>query len=239
MLMFLSSIHQRFGATDTITTTHFLKDGEANFIASRGGTFEMGFFSLGNSKNRYVGMWYKKISIRTVVWVANREAPLTSRTGILKVIEPGILVLLNGTNNVVWSTNTSSSVHNPVAQLLDSGNLVVKKAGDGNFNFLWQSFDHPTNTLLSGMKLGWNFITGREVYLSSWKSEEDPAPGDCTYRFDPFGYPQNFVRKGSEVTYRSGPWNGLRFGGAANTRVPIFYTYGVFSSKTQAYFLLK
>ncbi|XP_019229501.1 PREDICTED: G-type lectin S-receptor-like serine/threonine-protein kinase At4g27290 isoform X2 [Nicotiana attenuata] len=89
-----------------------------------------------------------------------------------------------------------SSVQNPVAQLLDSGNLVVKEAGGGNF--LWQSFDHPTDTLLPGMKLGWNFVTGREVYLSSWKNDEDPTPGDYTYHCDPSGYPQNFLKKGSD-----------------------------------------
>ncbi|MCE3215361.1 hypothetical protein HAX54_002090 [Datura stramonium] len=131
LLLCLYSIHHSCGATDTITTTHFLKD-DAATITSPGGIFEMGFFSPGNSENRYVGMWYKNISVRTVVWVANREAPLSSGSGILKVIKPGLLVLLNGTNNVVWSTNTSRSVQNPVAQLLDSGNLVVKQAGDDN-----------------------------------------------------------------------------------------------------------
>ncbi|MCE3215360.1 hypothetical protein HAX54_002089 [Datura stramonium] len=240
MLMFLySSIHLCFGATDKITTTHFLKDGEANFIASRGGTFEMGFFSPANSENRYVGMWYKNISVRTVVWVANRKVPLTSRTGILKIIEPGRLVLLNGTNDVLWSTNISRSVQNPIAQLLDSGNLVVKEAFDDTGNFLWQSFDHPTDTLLPGMKLGWNFVTGREVYLSSWKNEEDPAPGDYTYHCDPSGYPQNVMKKGSDVVYRSGPWNGRSFTGSQNSRECPFYTIGVFSSKTEVYFRYK
>ncbi|WMV39795.1 hypothetical protein MTR67_033180 [Solanum verrucosum] len=198
----------------------------------------MGFFSPGKSKNRYVGMWYKNISVRTVVWVANREAPLRSRNGMLKVIEPGILVLLNDTNNVVWSTNTSRSVQNPVAELLDSGNLVVKQSGHGvsDGNFLWQSFDHPTNTLLPGMKLGWNFVTGREVYLSSWKNEDDPTPGDYSYHCDPSGYPQNILKKGSNVIYRSGVWNSLRFGGARNSRDSTFYRYGIFSSKTEVYF---
>ncbi|MCD7459420.1 hypothetical protein HAX54_040877 [Datura stramonium] len=51
------------------------------------------------------------------------------------------------------------------------------------------------------MKLGRNFVTGREVYLSSWKNEEDPAPGNFTYHCDPSGYPQNFLKKGSEVVY--------------------------------------
>ncbi|PHT44251.1 G-type lectin S-receptor-like serine/threonine-protein kinase [Capsicum baccatum] len=235
MLIFLSSICQCFGVTsDAITTAHFLKDGEDNVVVSGGGIYELGFFSPGNSKNRYVGMWYKNIPVRKVVWVANREAPLTSRAGILKVVEPGILVLVNGTNNVVWSTNTSRSVQNPIAQLLDSGNLVVKQAGDGNF--LWQSFDHPTNTLFPGVKVGWNFVTGREVYLSSWKNEEDPAPGDYTYHCDPSGYPQNFLKKGSTVIYRSGPWNGLRFGGATNSRYGNFYNYKIVSTNTEVYF---
>ncbi|KAF3634407.1 G-type lectin S-receptor-like serine/threonine-protein kinase [Capsicum annuum] len=235
MLIFLSSICQCFGVTsDAITKAHFLKDGEDNVVVSGGGIYELGFFSPGNSKNRYVGMWYKNIPVRKVVWVANREAPLTSRAGILKVVEPGILVLVNGTNNVVWSTNTSRSVQNPIAQLLDSGNLVVKQADDGNF--LWQSFDHPTNTLFPGVKLGWNFVTGREVYLSSWKNEEDPAPGDYTYHCDPSGYPQNFLKKGSTVIYRSGPWNGLRFGGATNSRYGNFYNYKIVSTNTEVYF---
>ncbi|MCE3215358.1 hypothetical protein HAX54_002087 [Datura stramonium] len=235
LLLYFYSIHHTVGSTDgTITMTQFLKDGDN--IASRGGSFEMGFFSPGNSKLRHVGMWYKNISVRTVVWVANREAPLTGRSGILKVIEPGLLVLLNGTNSVVWSTNTSRSVQNPIAQLLDSGNLIVKEAVDDNSeNFLWQSFDHPTDTLLPGMKLGWNFVTGREVYLSSWQNKEDPAPGDFTYHCDPSGYPQNILNKGSNVVYRSGPWNGL-FLVEQQAQESHFYTFGIFSSKTEVYF---
>ncbi|KAK4714808.1 hypothetical protein R3W88_020715 [Solanum pinnatisectum] len=227
MLVFFSSIYLCFCATDIITRIDFLKDDEDNFIVSRGGTFEMGFFSPGKSNIRYVGIWYKNISVRTVV-----------TTGMLKVIEPGILVLLNDTNNAVWSTNTSRSVQNPVAQLLDSGNLVVKQSGHGvsDGNLLRQSFDHPTNTLLPGMKLGWNFVTGREVYLSSWKNEEDPAPGDYTYHCDPSGYPQNIMKKGSDAVYRSGPWNGRSFSGSQNSRECPYYTIGVFTSKTELYF---
>ncbi|CAN4102812.1 unnamed protein product [Withania somnifera] len=163
-----------------------------------------------------MGMWYKKIYVRTVVWVANREAPLTSGSGSLKVIETGSLVVLNGSNNVVGSTNNSRSVQNPIALLLDSGNLVVKEAGDDNpGNSLWQS--HPTDTLLPGTKLCWSFVTGPEVYLSSWKNEDDPAPGDFTYHCDPSEYPQNILKKASDVVYGSGPWNGLCFSGATSS----------------------
>ncbi|KAK2640430.1 hypothetical protein Ddye_028225 [Dipteronia dyeriana] len=39
------------------------------------------------------------------------------------------------------------------------------------------SFDHPTDTLLPGIKLGSNFVTGLDKNLSFWKSLEDLAPG--------------------------------------------------------------
>ena len=45
-------------------------------------------------------------------------------------------MLLNSTNSTVWSSNTSKTAENSVAQLLDTGNLVVK---DGNVNE-WENF---------------------------------------------------------------------------------------------------
>nr|XP_016453712.1 PREDICTED: G-type lectin S-receptor-like serine/threonine-protein kinase At4g27290 [Nicotiana tabacum] len=68
------------------------------------------------------------------------------------------------------------------------------------------------------------------------KNEEDPTPGDYTYHCDPSGYPQNFLKKGLDVIYRSGPWNGRSFSGTQNSREGHFYTFGVFSSKMEVYF---
>ncbi|KAL2476169.1 G-type lectin S-receptor-like serine/threonine-protein kinase [Abeliophyllum distichum] len=230
------SIQKISNATDTITTTKILRDGET--MVSSDGSFELGFFSPENSKNRYVGMWYKKITVATVVWVANREVPLTNKSGVLKVVDPGLLVLLNDTNGgIIWSSNTSRHVKTPVAKLLDSGNLVVKDANDDDpGNFLWESFNYPTDTLLPGMKFGWNYKTGLEVYLSSWKSKDDPSSGDFTYHFDPTGYPQRVLKRGSDVQFKSGPWNGLRFSGTPNLRKNNFYKYGVVLNKNEAYF---
>jgi hypothetical protein len=87
--------------------------------------------------------------------VANREQPLVNRLGVLNVTGQGVLVLFNGTNYAVWSSNVSRTAQNPVVQLLDSGNLAVKDGNDNNpDNFLWQSFDNPSETLLPGMKWG-------------------------------------------------------------------------------------
>ncbi|XP_052177931.1 G-type lectin S-receptor-like serine/threonine-protein kinase At4g27290 isoform X2 [Diospyros lotus] len=220
-------------AEDTITKTQFLADGET--IVSSNGTFELGFFSPGNSKKRYVGMWYKEMST-TVVWVANRETPLADTSGVLKVIDPGILVLVNGSSSILWSTNASISAQNPVAQLLESGNLVVKDVnGSNSEQILWQSFDYPGDTFLAGMKVGKNWVTGKEWYLSSWRSTDDPAPGDYTYSLDIHGYPQIFLYKGSTKVFCSGPWNGVRFSGP-RLRTNSIYKYGVVFEEDEIYY---
>ncbi|KAL7249447.1 hypothetical protein ACSBR1_011608 [Camellia fascicularis] len=161
-------------AVDTITKTHTIIG--RNTIVSSGESFEMGFFSLGNSQNTYLGIWYKKISPKTIVWVANREIPLVDSSGVLTVSNPGIIALVNSTGSVIWSPNVTRSTQNPIVQLMESGNFVVKDANDTSEHFLWQSFDYPCNTLLPRMKLGKNFVTGLERHLSSWKSSDDPAP---------------------------------------------------------------
>ncbi|KAF5794660.1 putative non-specific serine/threonine protein kinase [Helianthus annuus] len=70
---------------DTISTNQAIKDGDT--IVSDDKMFELVFFSPGKSKNRYVGIWYKKISTGTVVWVANRETPITDKSGMLELSE--------------------------------------------------------------------------------------------------------------------------------------------------------
>ncbi|KAI3753825.1 hypothetical protein L2E82_25889 [Cichorium intybus] len=86
-----------------ISDLRFLTKGDT--LVSPSGVFELGFFRPGSSENRYVGIWYKKISVQTVVWVANRDSPLTgASSGTLKIVYPGNLVLVNnGTDDVVWS----------------------------------------------------------------------------------------------------------------------------------------
>ncbi|KAL3503537.1 hypothetical protein ACH5RR_037986 [Cinchona calisaya] len=99
---------------DSLSTNQSVRDGET--IISPDRSFEFGFFSPGYSTNRYVGISYEKnISPKTVVWVANRENPVVDKLGVLKVIIPVIIVILNRTGDIVWSTNTSRTVQNPVA----------------------------------------------------------------------------------------------------------------------------
>ncbi|XP_059623228.1 G-type lectin S-receptor-like serine/threonine-protein kinase At4g27290 [Cornus florida] len=226
---------------NTLTTTHSLTDGQTMVSPDR--SFELGFFnpSGGISRNRYLGIWYKKISDGTVVWVANRDTPLTDTSGggVLKLTDGGILVLVNSTNSIIWSSSNSSSNNNtvnsaPVAQLLDSGNLVVKDANDENF--LWQGFDYPGDTLLPGMKLGKNLVTGIDRRLWSWKSSDDPSKGNYSFGFDLRGFPQLVLLNGSVEEYRSGPWNGLRFSGSVGLKPNSIYTYRFVFDQQEVYY---
>ncbi|KAM0042763.1 putative protein kinase RLK-Pelle-DLSV family [Helianthus debilis subsp. tardiflorus] len=205
-------------SSDTIAVHQNFSD--AQTIVSGNAKFELGFFSPGSSKNRYLGIWYKNTSPQTIAWVANRETPLTDTSGTVKLDSQGNLALVNGSGKIIWSSNSSASGTNinPVAQLLDTGNLVIKIGNKiNNYTVIWQSFDYPGDTSLPGMKLGKNFITGRETYLSSWRSTDDPSPGDYTLMFLAIkGNQQVYIRKSSTIETRLGPYNGKSFSGREN-----------------------
>lgn len=202
-------------ALSSIGLNQTIRDGVST-IESATGIFEMGFFSLLRSKKRYLGIWYKKVSIRTIIWVANRDAPLEDTSGIMRFDENGVLVLVDGTNSIMWSTNLSKSVISPMAELLDNGNLIVRNENDTDLeNISWQSFDRPADNLLSGMQIGWDLRKGLYRYLSSWKSSEDPSLGNYKLSLNLDGYPQILLWKGSVLQFRFGPWDGIQFSGVS------------------------
>ena len=66
-------------------------------------------------------------------------------------------------------------------QLLDSGNLVLREENEEKpENYSWQSFGYPSDMWLPGMKVGWDFRTGLERFLTMWKSPDDPSPGELS-----------------------------------------------------------
>ncbi|XP_014508974.1 G-type lectin S-receptor-like serine/threonine-protein kinase At1g11410 [Vigna radiata var. radiata] len=209
---------------NTITTGQPLKDGDV-LVSDGLGNFALGFFSPSNSTSRYVGIWYNKISEQTVVWVANRDAPLNDTSGVLSMDNHGNLVLhSNNTRNLdpVWSSNASMPSTNVSAKLLDTGNLVLIQAD--KIVFLWQSFDYPSNTMLPFMKLGLNRQTGLDRFLTSWKSANDPGTGNLTYKIDPTGFPQLFLYRGDAPLWRVGSWTGQRWSGVPEMTPNFIFT---------------
>nr|XP_048323630.1 G-type lectin S-receptor-like serine/threonine-protein kinase At4g27290 [Ziziphus jujuba var. spinosa] len=171
----LFSIIKFSTAIDAITQTQFVSDGSS--LTSKDGSFKLGFFSPANSSYRFLGIWNRKIPLRTVSWVANVHKPINDSSGILMINSSGNAVILSQNTTVVWYTSSSKQAVNPILQLLDSGKLVLRDGKDGNSGiFLWQSFDHPIGTV---------GLSARRVSLSASEDACDSyghcgAYGVCT-----------------------------------------------------------
>nr|GMD11421.1 G-type lectin S-receptor-like serine/threonine-protein kinase At1g11410 [Ipomoea batatas] len=204
-------------STDTITFNQTLKDGD--LLISKTESFALGFFSPENSPgSKYVGIWYQQIPGKTVVWVANRDRPVTGESGILFIDDSGNLVIQDTSTNIsVWETNQTSPATGTKGfsvRLLDTGNLVLYHDQDSK----WQSFDYPTNTLLPSMKLGEDKKTGLNRILQSWKSSNDPSMGQYVLELDFTGTAaQMYLKRSWGQIWRSGPWNGDGLSGVPET----------------------
>ncbi|XP_062086971.1 G-type lectin S-receptor-like serine/threonine-protein kinase At1g61480 [Humulus lupulus] len=161
-----------------ITSSHALSQGQT--LVSSNQIFELGFFSPNSSANTYVGIWYKKFSPFTVVWVANRDNPVTVADSppSLTIGSNGNRELLDRNRNSVWSTNVKIRSNNSSVEILsDYGSLILKD----DTQSLWKSFEHPGDTFLPGAELGRNVKTGESFVLTSWNSNSDPSVGDFTF----------------------------------------------------------
>ncbi|XP_024158569.1 G-type lectin S-receptor-like serine/threonine-protein kinase At1g11410 isoform X1 [Rosa chinensis] len=196
---------------DTLTPNQPIRDGDV-LVSSRK-LFALGFFSPGNPQHRHVGVWFYKVPEKTIVWVANRNHPVNDSSGVLSISGDGGLVIHGKDQSTpLWSANvTLSSPNNFTAKLRDTGNLVLLE--NGNQRVVWDSFDYPSDTVLSSMKLGLDRRSGLEWLITSWKSKDDPGTGSCTYGIDPRGSPQLFLKKEGGPLWRSGPWIGDRWSG--------------------------
>ncbi|KAL1567327.1 non-specific serine/threonine protein kinase [Salvia divinorum] len=220
LLLILSCFLMIAAAIDTIRANESL--GETEALVSNANRFKLSFFSPPNTNRRYLGIMYD-LPVMTVVWVANRNKPLNDFSGTFQISSDGNLLILDGRKEIVWSTNISSSVTNSSAVLLDTGNLVLQDNSNGAY--IWESFQHASDSWLEKMKIVTDLIRNERNILTSWTSPHDPAPGSFTFTIEPLGVPQSFVRKGGNIYWRSGPWNGQKY-----TGIPYMsseYNYGV------------
>ncbi|PHT29960.1 G-type lectin S-receptor-like serine/threonine-protein kinase [Capsicum baccatum] len=219
-------------SSDSISINQFLQDSET--LVSNKKTFKLGFFSPQNSTNRYVGIMYN-IQSQSVIWVANRDKPLQDSSGTLTISEDGNLVILNGQNKTVWSSNISPAARNSTAQLSDTGNLVLKDNSSGRV--LWESFRDLSDSLLQHMKLGTDKSSNTTNLLKSWKSPVDPSDGSFSAGVQPETIPQLFIWKNGLPHWRSGPWNKQVFIGIPDMTSSSFNGFELVNDNTgTAYF---
>ncbi|XP_042756055.1 G-type lectin S-receptor-like serine/threonine-protein kinase At2g19130 [Lactuca sativa] len=221
---------------NTISANNFLS-GNRTIISERD-EFELGFFKAGNSSNYYIGIWYKRAASNppTIVWVANRETPISDRfRSELKIID-GNLVLLNESKFQIWSTNVSTTLKSSVAVLLDDGNLVLGDSTSNSIEPVWQSFDHPTHTWLPGAKLAYNNRTKKSQFLTSWKSKEDPGVGLFSLELHPSSNMYVCKWNGSQQYWTSGAWNGKIFELVPEMRLNYIYNFSYHMNENETYF---
>ncbi|RVW37247.1 putative serine/threonine-protein kinase receptor [Vitis vinifera] len=94
----------------------------------------------------------------------------------------------------------------PSLQLVGALNWVSSVQGSRKLPMA--EFDYPCDTLLPGMKLGWNRVAGLDRYLSSWKSADDPSKGNLLIGLILVDF-HNYFEEWFSCSISPGPWNGI------------------------------
>ncbi|KAL5560354.1 hypothetical protein UlMin_036565 [Ulmus minor] len=167
-----------------------------SYWLSDSGQFAFGFYKQGNGFA--VGIWFQNIQQKTVIWTANRDDPPLPSDATLFLTAGGLK--LQTQSQEIGISNTNQPVAN--ASMLDSGNFVLYNSSS---MIVWQSFDFPTHTLLSGQRLA------TEKELVSGTSEMNHSSGRFRLVMQEDGnlvqYPTN-VAPTPNLSY----WNPFTFG---------------------------
>ncbi|KAF5795339.1 putative protein kinase RLK-Pelle-SD-2b family [Helianthus annuus] len=110
-----------------------------------------------------VGIYIAGVPERTVVWTASRDTLPFSNNATLRFTSDGRLTVEQTQGRQIDLLDTGGA---SFASLQDSGNFVLYDS-TGRTK-LWQSFDHPTDTLLSGQRL----LPGQTLFSSVSKTDQ-------------------------------------------------------------------
>ncbi|XP_073099801.1 G-type lectin S-receptor-like serine/threonine-protein kinase LECRK3 [Elaeis guineensis] len=116
---------------------------------SPNGRFAFGFYPEGTGFS--IGIWLvPSPENSTVIWTADRDDPPVTKDAVLKLTTEGLKLLLQNSEERLIS-NISTGNNASSASMLDSGNFVIY---DSNSDVIWETFDHPTDTIMAGQVLG-------------------------------------------------------------------------------------
>nr|TKS14518.1 hypothetical protein D5086_0000045920 [Populus alba] len=185
-------------------------------ISGLNNTFNLGFVNPGGKPNWYLAISYASIPTPPIVWVANREKPITNLTSTrLEITAEGKLAIIALPGSTIWQSTNTEKARSLLLQ--ENGNLVLLSAKG---LIIWQSFDFPTDTWLPGMN-----ITS-ERSLISWRSINDPSPGLFSLRINPLGFNEfELVYNKSAKYWSTGNWTGDAFDGVPEMTIPYIYKF--------------
>ncbi|XP_047157094.1 G-type lectin S-receptor-like serine/threonine-protein kinase SD2-5 [Vigna umbellata] len=133
------------------------------FLVSYKGEFGFGFVTTSNDITLF-RLAIVHMGKKTVVWVANRDLPVSNSDKFV-FDEKGNIYLLKG-STIVWSPGTEGKRVSSM-ELKDTGNLVLLGKDS---SVIWQSFSHPTDTLLP-----------MQYFIEGMKLISEPGPNNLTY----------------------------------------------------------
>ncbi|KAM3376052.1 G-type lectin S-receptor-like serine/threonine-protein kinase [Capsicum galapagoense] len=148
LLLFQAELHGSVVSGRVIFGSRLLaKESQAWF--SDNGTFAFGFTPAVESDDQYqLAIWFSELpGDRTLVWSPNINSPV-SKDAILEFATTGNLLLMDG-DSTVWASNTSEAGVE-FAVMSENGNFILYST---NRSIAWQSFSHPSDTLLPGQSL--------------------------------------------------------------------------------------
>ena len=115
--------------------------GNNSFWASPSGEFAFGFQQF-RTGGFLLAIWFHKIPEKTVVWSANGNH-IVERGSRIELTTDGQFVLNDPEGKQIWNADFAGEVS--YAAMLDTGNFVLTSRDS---IYLWESFDHPTDTIL-------------------------------------------------------------------------------------------
>ncbi|XP_031491897.1 G-type lectin S-receptor-like serine/threonine-protein kinase At5g35370 [Nymphaea colorata] len=130
----------------TATNLGFV-DNNGVFLASKSNIFRASICNPAGDGEYYLCVLH--VESNQVVWSANRGSPVTNADRIV-FLTTGIFIYGANGSLVWWTKFRSQADAVSLVHLQDTGNLQLL---DSSNSSIWESFDHPTDTILMGQKL--------------------------------------------------------------------------------------
>ncbi|CAN6545599.1 unnamed protein product [Malus baccata var. baccata] len=217
ILVCFASLWTCHDAIDTLKPGDTLNS--TSSLLSASGTFTLNFIEkvIGGSDNSFIAILRVK-SGANKAWIANRDTPILSSSSPLLTLDSNNTLKIthqNGDPFVLFSAPQTNDPNTSVAAtLLDSGNFVLQEVNSvtgSTIRVFWQSFDHPVDTFLPGMKLGVDRRNGYNWSLLSWGTRDNPvSSGPYSLEWDTDAHQLKIKRSGT-VYWTSGVFADGRF----------------------------
>ncbi|KAG6417062.1 hypothetical protein SASPL_119212 [Salvia splendens] len=201
LLQICSGSVQRIGKLDPgfKGSQMYYIDNDGLFLLSNNSNFAFGLTTTASDVTQFLLVVIHKSS-STIVWAANRDSPVKNSDSFEFDISGNAFLQSGG--STIWSSDTADKGISSL-QLLDNGNLVL--VGSDDNTFVWQSFSHPTNTLLSNQEFsqGMRLISDRATSNLTYSLKIQAGDMSLSAGFNP---PQLYWSMGrdSRITINKG-----------------------------------